>query len=98
MHANICGQDFTDGPVIFLRFIGHVFQSIDSAEAQFYPGVSLIVSGPELVDGLGEAVGDLPLLDGLKICPTRIDSDKENRPSDDLSRSRSESKPLLIEQ
>lgn len=66
MHANIGGQDFHDRPVILLRFIGDAFQGIDSTEAELHPRVSLVVSGAELVDGLGEAVGDLALLRYLK--------------------------------
>src|ERR1700676_5272650 len=66
MHANIGSQDFHDRPVIFFRFLGDPFQRVYSAKAELQPGVSLIVSSAELVDGLGEAISDLPFLSYLK--------------------------------
>jgi hypothetical protein len=54
------GEHLHDGAVIAGRVAGDALQGIDPAQAHIEPVVA------ELLDGLGEAIGDLPLAVQLK--------------------------------
>jgi hypothetical protein len=65
--TNVGGQDLHDWPVVALRIPRDPFEGVDRAHADFER-----LRVVELVDCLGEALGDLPLSAQVQLLPARL--------------------------
>src|SRR5829696_10380535 len=83
-------QDLHDRPVVFFGLPGDPFEGVDTAYPDLQQLVVILTNLPELIDGPGEALGDLPFAVDLQGAPGEVEAREECRAAQNLCQSQHE--------